>query len=41
MSANKEMIIDCLPGCYGPDKPKKYEPINAGEYVNMRLNATY
>ncbi|KAF5343415.1 hypothetical protein D9758_011816 [Tetrapyrgos nigripes] len=41
MSANEDKIIDCLPGCYGPDKPKKYEPIGAGEYINMRLNATY
>jgi hypothetical protein len=23
------------------DKPKKYEPVRAGDYVNMRLNATY
>ncbi|THU82718.1 oxidoreductase [Dendrothele bispora CBS 962.96] len=30
ISANKEMIIDCLPGCFGPDRPKKYEPIGAG-----------
>ncbi|KAF4121014.1 Isopenicillin N synthase [Geosmithia morbida] len=41
VTADPERIIDCLPGCYGPDNPKKYEPITAGEYVDMRLNATY
>ncbi len=35
------MTIDAVPGTFGPDRPKKYEPITAGEYVNMRLNATY
>ncbi|KAH9918335.1 flavonol synthase/flavanone 3-hydroxylase [Amylocystis lapponica] len=41
MTADREKVIDCLPGCFGPDKPKKYEPINAGAYIDMRLNATY
>ncbi|BEI86531.1 hypothetical protein CcaverHIS002_0608180 [Cutaneotrichosporon cavernicola] len=40
-SANANMTIDALPGTFGPERPKKYEPITAGEYVNMRLNATY
>lgn len=38
---DKDKLIECLPGCFGPDKPKKYEPITAGGYVDMRLNATY
>ncbi|KAJ3882831.1 hypothetical protein F5051DRAFT_318866 [Lentinula edodes] len=41
LGADKEKAIECLPGCSGPDKPKKYEPIKAGEYINMRLNVTY
>ncbi|KII88339.1 hypothetical protein PLICRDRAFT_698734 [Plicaturopsis crispa FD-325 SS-3] len=41
MTADRDKVIDCLPGCFGPDRPKRYEPINAGEYINMRLNATY
>ncbi|KAE9404594.1 flavonol synthase/flavanone 3-hydroxylase [Gymnopus androsaceus JB14] len=41
MGADAEKTIECLPGCFGPDKPKKYEPINAGQYLDMRLNATY
>lgn len=41
VAADGERTIDCVPGCWGPDRPKKYEPINAGEYMDMRLNATY
>ncbi|KAH7309828.1 hypothetical protein B0I35DRAFT_359293 [Stachybotrys elegans] len=41
VSADNERTIDCLPGCWGPDRPKKYEPINSMEYLEMRLNATY
>ncbi|KIK56896.1 hypothetical protein GYMLUDRAFT_1012315 [Collybiopsis luxurians FD-317 M1] len=41
ISADRDKTIECLPGCFGPDKPKKYESINAGEYMNMRLNAIY
>ncbi|KAJ3915792.1 hypothetical protein F5877DRAFT_92099 [Lentinula edodes] len=41
MAYDYEKTIECLPGCSGPDKPKKYEPIKTGEYINMRLNATY
>ncbi|KYK61550.1 hypothetical protein DCS_02692 [Drechmeria coniospora] len=41
VAADRERIIDCVPGCWGPDRPKKYEPISAGEYADMRLNATY
>ncbi|KAM5482566.1 hypothetical protein McanCB56680_003522 [Microsporum canis] len=39
IAANKDKVIDCLPGCYGPDRPKKYEPITSEDYVAMRLNA--
>ncbi|KAL0563961.1 hypothetical protein V5O48_018095 [Marasmius crinis-equi] len=37
------IIVDCVPGCWGPDsdKPKKYPPINAAEYIDMRTNVTY
>jgi isopenicillin N synthase-like dioxygenase len=33
--------IECLPGCYGPDRPKRYEPITAAEYIDMRMAANY
>ncbi|CAG9988095.1 unnamed protein product [Clonostachys byssicola] len=41
VSADNEKTIDCVPGCWGPDRPKKYEPVNCMEYLEMRLNATY
>jgi isopenicillin N synthase-like dioxygenase len=41
LSADPDKVIDALPGTYGPDRPKRYEPITSGEYLNMRLNATY
>ncbi|ORX36674.1 flavonol synthase/flavanone 3-hydroxylase [Kockovaella imperatae] len=39
--ANKSLTIETLPGTWSESKPKEYAPITAGEYVNMRLNATY
>ncbi|KAL0568559.1 hypothetical protein V5O48_013426 [Marasmius crinis-equi] len=41
ITADAKTTIDCIPGCWGPDKPKKYPPINAGEYIDMRMNAIY
>ncbi|KAH6896826.1 hypothetical protein B0T10DRAFT_396978 [Thelonectria olida] len=41
VGADSERTIDCVPGCWGPDRPKKYEPIKSMDYVDMRLNATY
>ncbi|KAI9740778.1 MAG: hypothetical protein M1818_004743 [Claussenomyces sp. TS43310] len=36
-----DKIVECIEGCYGPGNPKKYKPITAGQYLDMRLNATY
>lgn len=41
MSPDRDLLIDCLPGCWDEDRPKKYEPVTAGEYIDMRLDATY
>lgn len=41
VTADRDKTIDCLPGCFGPEKVKRYDPINAGEYISRRLNATY
>ncbi|ORY77987.1 flavonol synthase/flavanone 3-hydroxylase [Leucosporidium creatinivorum] len=41
ISADVDSRIEALPGTFGPDRPRKYESITAGDYVNMRLNATY
>ncbi|ONH64961.1 1-aminocyclopropane-1-carboxylate oxidase [Cyberlindnera fabianii] len=39
--ADADKVIDALEGTYGDMVPKKYEPITSGEYLTMRLNATY
>ncbi|GKT45001.1 2-oxoglutarate-dependent dioxygenase gloF [Colletotrichum spaethianum] len=41
IGADQEKTVDCIPGCFGPGRPKKYGPINSREYIEMRLNATY
>ncbi|KAL0942710.1 flavonol synthase flavanone 3-hydroxylase [Colletotrichum truncatum] len=41
IGADQEKTVDCIPGCFGPDRPKMYEPINSREYIERRLNATY
>lgn len=33
--------VDCLPGTYSEEKPKKYEPISAGDYIKFRLTQNY
>ncbi|KDN63518.1 putative thymine dioxygenase [Colletotrichum sublineola] len=41
IGADQERTVDCIPSCFGPDRPKKYEPIKSREYIEMRLNAGY
>ncbi|KAL0565141.1 hypothetical protein V5O48_016891 [Marasmius crinis-equi] len=41
MAADSKTVIDAIPGCWGPDRPKKYGPIGAQEYIDMRINAIY
>jgi isopenicillin N synthase-like dioxygenase len=41
VGADLEKTVDCVPSCWGPGRPKKYEPVNAMEYIRMRLEATY
>lgn len=36
-NANKDCILDCLPGCSSPTNPPKYAPINAHAYITGRL----
>ncbi|KAN0110449.1 Clavaminate synthase-like protein [Hyaloscypha variabilis] len=39
---NFDRMIDAIQGTYGGDKgPKKYKPINSGDYLVQRLAATY
>lgn len=39
--ADGDRTIDCVPGCSGPNRPKKYAPIRCNDYVDMRMNASY
>ena len=37
---NKETMVECLPGCSSEDNPPKYKPVNANDYITMRLAGT-
>jgi len=41
LGVNYDTVIDALPGCVTEDRPRKYEPVIAGDYVQQRLDATY
>jgi isopenicillin N synthase-like dioxygenase len=38
---NPEVELVCLESCQSSDRPSRYAPILAGEYLNQRLTATY
>ncbi|KAG6019052.1 hypothetical protein E4U41_003430 [Claviceps citrina] len=40
-NANKNSLIETLPGTYATEQDKKYEPINGWDYLIKRLEATY
>ena len=41
-TANMEAVIEALPGCWDDvERPKKYEPVTAWGYVQMRMAALY
>ncbi|KAF8592585.1 Clavaminate synthase-like protein [Ramaria rubella] len=40
-SADFSSVVDCLPGTYSEDRPKRYAPISAGEYITKRLASNY
>ncbi|KAI9860488.1 MAG: hypothetical protein M1813_006147 [Trichoglossum hirsutum] len=40
-TADPDAVIECLPGCWGPGNPKKYESVTAWGYVKMRMEALY
>ncbi|KAF9446264.1 thymine dioxygenase [Macrolepiota fuliginosa MF-IS2] len=39
--SDMETVVDCIPGTWNTEKPKKYEPISVGGYVMRRLAASY
>jgi len=38
---NYDTRIECLPTCCGPERPARYPPILAGDYLAKRLNEIY
>ncbi len=41
MGSNHDTVIEALPGCVSTDRPAKYPPVLAGDYVQSRFDATY
>jgi isopenicillin N synthase-like dioxygenase len=41
LGTNYDTLIDALPGCITPERPRKYAPVIAGDYVQSRFDATY
>ena len=41
LDPNPDALIECLPGCSGAERPAKYPPILAADYLTERLEATY
>jgi len=40
-AADLSTVVDCIPSTWSTDKPKKYPPISAGEYILKRLSLNY
>jgi isopenicillin N synthase-like dioxygenase len=38
---NSQAVIEVLPTCQGPQRPAKYPPITAGDYIQSRFKDTY
>ncbi|XP_065175724.1 uncharacterized protein LOC135805590 [Sycon ciliatum] len=38
---NSDAVVQCLPSCCSTDKPAKYDPVSAGDYLTMKLSKTY
>ena len=36
-----ETMVDALPGCWSEEVPKKWEPINVGEYISRKRKTVY
>ncbi|KAI0346700.1 thymine dioxygenase [Trametopsis cervina] len=34
-------VVDCIPGTFSEERPKKYEAISSGQYILQRLAANY
>ncbi|KAK7455780.1 hypothetical protein VKT23_010812 [Stygiomarasmius scandens] len=40
-ASDLDTVVDCLPGTYSDDNPKKYEAISAKQYIMKRLATAY
>ncbi|KAJ7216337.1 thymine dioxygenase [Mycena pura] len=40
-SIDSDSVVDCAPGTWDAERPKKYEPTSPGEYSRRRLAAAY
>ena len=41
LDPNPDAVVECLPGCMGPDRPPRYPAITGADYLGARLDATY
>ncbi len=41
VDTNYYALVECLPTCTGPDRPKRYPPITAGEHLVEMKNQSY
>lgn len=41
IGADPATVVDCVPTCHGPGRPKRHEPVTTEEYFKMRMNALY
>jgi isopenicillin N synthase-like dioxygenase len=41
LGVNYDTLVSPLPGCVSDERPAKYPPVIAGDYVLQRLNETY
>ncbi|WP_419758556.1 isopenicillin N synthase family dioxygenase [Acidisoma sp.] len=41
LGSNHDTLITALPSCVSSDRPAKYPPVLAGDYVQSRFDATY
>ncbi len=41
LGVNEDTMIDTLPRCITPERPRRYDPVRADAYVQSRFDATY
>lgn len=41
LDPNPDALVACLDTCAGPERPAKYPPVTAADYLRQRLDATY